>query len=142
MKGVSPLIAAVLLIVFTILIAGILANFATTLSRQQLSQAGEAAECIGALDVDSLRVAGNDISFRIRNIAATNITLTGITAAVDFSNIAENEVFDSGDDADLASLAIGATKFITLDITGKTSNPLRIEVVASNCLRSPAVLSF
>jgi len=141
MKGISPLIAAVLLIVFTILIAGILANFATTLSREQLNQASEDASCIGAIDVDSLRVVGTDISFRIRNIAAKNITLTGITVAVDFTNVAENKVYNSDDDADLTSLYQGETSFITIDITGKSS-PTRIEVVASNCLRSPFVLSF
>lgn len=41
MKGVTPLIAAVLLIAFTIAIAGIMAIWATTFTKNNLQQSGE-----------------------------------------------------------------------------------------------------
>src|SRR3989344_7035150 len=80
MKGVSPLIAAVLLIAFTMAIAGILATWATTFSRQRLSIATTEGECLGALDVSSLNTYVEDvtnkihITFKIRNVAPIDMS--------------------------------------------------------------------
>src|SRR3989338_298115 len=65
-KGISPLIAAVLLIAFTMAIAGIMATWATQFSTQKIEQSSAEAECIGVLDIGSLSYSNGTISVRVK----------------------------------------------------------------------------
>jgi len=148
MKGVSPLIAAVMLIVFTVLIAGILATFATSLTRQQIATAGDEALCIGSLDMSNLRYNQDtkEISFRLRNtVFGSNLTLRDFTITVEFASAGESQVYDTSDTEVSglpATLRPAETAFVTIDANAKTSTPRSVEALAGNCPRTPAVLTI
>ena len=79
-KGISPLIAAVLLIAFTMTIAAILATWAQTFGEEQLGEAGErgteAIEC-PQLNVDIESASWDDtggLDALIRNRMRVNVT--------------------------------------------------------------------
>ncbi len=147
MKGVSPLIAAVMLIVFTVIIAGILATFATSFTRQQIATIGDEALCIGSLDMSSLRYNQDtkQISFRLRNtVFGANLTLRQFTIAVEFASPNENQVYAATDSevTGLQDLSPTETIFVTIDAADKTSTPRSVEALAANCPRTPAVLNI
>lgn len=147
MKGVSPLIAAVMLIVFTVIIAGILATFATSFTRQQIATTGDEALCIGSLDMSSLRYNTDtkQLSFKLRNtVFGSNLTLRDFTVSVEFASPSENEVYTDADSdvTGLIDLRPSETIFVTIDIASKTSTPRSVEVLATNCPRTPAVLNI
>ena len=72
-KGISPLIAAVLLIAFTMVIAGLMATWATNLVKTETSE----LECIGALSIDPPTFSGSTVTVKIRN-TDTKISLSSI----------------------------------------------------------------
>ena len=82
LKGISPLIAAVLLIAFTMAIAGILAIWATTFSQQRL-QSAATCPALGVQDL-TYNTATDEISIRLlntnRNAAQTDIKVSIIYA--------------------------------------------------------------
>lgn len=78
-KGISPLIAAVLLIAFTMTIAAILATWAQTFGRGRLKEAGEkgkqAIECSAlSIRVESAAFSNNTIQAVTWNTGNTNLT--------------------------------------------------------------------
>ena len=144
MKGVSPLIASVMLIVFTVIIAGILATFATSLTRQQIATTGDETLCIGSLDMSSLRYDSGIISFKLRNtVFGANLTLKNFIISVEFTNPSDNKVYTVSDPAvtGLQDLSPTETIFVNIDVTG-LSTPRSVEALASNCPRTPAVLNI
>src|SRR3989344_7488969 len=84
-KGISPLIAAVLLIAFTMAIAGIMATWATQFSTQKIEQSSAEAECIGILDIGSLSFNNGVISVMVKNLA-DRINLTDMSAVVEYQD--------------------------------------------------------
>lgn len=139
-KGISPLIAAVLLIAFTMAIAGIMASWATTFSSGRLSSAQSQAECVGALDIGSLRFENTTINLRIRN-TNEQLNLTGMRAVVEYDDPSKNAEYVLINYNITDPLAPAVTTFLTLD-TGDTTKPDKIEVIASNCPQHSAVLFF
>ena len=78
-KGISPLIAAVLLIAFTMTIAAILATWAQTFGEEQLGEAGErgteAIECPQlSLSIQSAEWDETGLDALIRNRMRVNVT--------------------------------------------------------------------
>ncbi len=132
-KGMSPMIAAVFLIVITIVIAGIISSFATTLTKQQLENTVD-VECIGAIDISSLNFENGVISFKLKNLA--KIELENLKAVVEYSNITKNSQYDL-----LEKLSPGEIQFPVID-TGESDKPLKIEVISSTCPKNSAVLNF
>ncbi|MFC2142989.1 hypothetical protein ACFLQN_01170 [Candidatus Aenigmatarchaeota archaeon] len=149
MKGISPLIAAVFLIVFTVLIAGILATFATSLTREQIATTGDEAKCIGALDLNTLSFdsASDIVSFRLRNtVIRSDLVLEDLSIIIEFDDPSENSVYP-WDNASVTGFVDGnidpsETLFVNVDVSDKTSDPKSLEVVAGNCPRAPASMSF
>jgi flagellin-like protein len=138
-KGISPLIASVLLIAFTMAIAGIMATWATTFSRERLNVASEESECVGALDLSSLTFMNGVITGKIRNVGS-HINLTDFVASVEYSDVTLNSEYKLKS-YNITTLAPAETAFFTINTTD-TAKPDKMEVIAGNCPRQPSVLFF
>ena len=139
-KGVSPILAAVLLIAFTVAIASIMATWATTFTRERLSRTGEETECIGALDISELSFSGGVISLKVRNVA-DGLNLTGLKAIVEYNDPTKNKQYTMQDYNVADPLSPASTAFFIVD-TGDPVKPKKIEALASNCARAPVSLVF
>lgn len=139
-KGVSPLIAAVLLIAVTMAIAGVMATWATTFTAGKVDEANVGADCIGAIDISSLTFNNGTVSVKIRNVAE-RINLTIIRASVEYGDASKNkEILISNYNA-TDPLSPGTTTWLIYN-TGSNTKPQKLEVLASNCLKYPATLFF
>ncbi len=139
-KGVSPLIATVLLIAFTMVIAGIMAAWANTFSAQRLASATAAADCLGVLDLSSLSFNNGTISVKIRNTSGY-MNLTDLKATVEYGDVTKNKVYTLKDYNVTDPLPpVTATFFVVS--TGNTAKPDKIEVVATNCPQEIISLKF
>jgi flagellin-like protein len=140
MKGISPLIAAVLLIAFTMAIAGMMATWATTFSREQLETATSEADCIGVLDISSLSFNNQTITVKIRNIGDI-INLTGLKANLEYGDASKNREYTLKNYNVTDPLPPASTTWFVVD-TGNTTRPNKIEVFASNCPKYAVSLRF
>jgi flagellin-like protein len=149
MKGISPLIAAVLLIAFTLAIAGIMATWATTFTQEKSTALTSEAECIGALDVTDL-IYDNDtktVTLTIRNINK-KLNLTNIKIAMLYSNVSLNYEYvlthaNVTVNPATANTSLGPTQraWVSIVTTGITK-PKSVEVTAENCPTYPVEVSF
>lgn len=139
-KGISPLIAAVLLIAFTMAIAGIMASWATTFSSSRLSTAQTQSECIGALDISSLRFDNGTVSVKIRNTNEV-INLTALHAILEYGDARKNRDYTLSSYNVTDPLPPAATTFLILS-TNETARPEKLELVAGNCPDHSAILFF
>ncbi len=139
-KGISPLIAAVLLIAFTMAIAGIMATWATQFSTQKIEQSSAEAECIGILDIGSLSFSNTTVSVRVKNLG-DRINLTDITAVVEYSDASKNKQYLIKNFNATDPLAPGGVTFFIVN-TGETSKPSKIQLFSSNCKKNPSELRF
>lgn len=144
-KGISPLIAAVLLIVFTMTIAGFMATWATQLTEGNLGSAETGASCIGALDVSSISFATNqtdkkndppdgNVTFRLRNIG-NDIELSGLTADLIYADSSKSSAHSNIDLSDYGAtdpLTEGTTTWIIYN-TSDLEKPQTLSVWSSNC---------
>ena len=142
MKGISPLIAAVLLIAFTMAIAGIMATWASTFSRERLIGASEEAECIGTLDLSALSFNNGTISVKVRNVASA-INLTSFQATLEYGDASKNKQYDMKEAYVNFTdpLGPGRTTFFIVS-TGDQAKPNSIEVNADPCRKQPSTLFF
>ena len=136
-KGVSPLIAAVVLIAFTISIAFIVANWATSFVGSQTEAISSEAQCIGALYAEIPVIVGNQVSVRVSNFNP-KINLTDLKISVTYSDPSEN--IDTVAST-VTNLGPGDTKTITHDTT-KSIKPVSVRVTASNCPGYPKDVFF
>lgn len=88
-KGISPLIATVLLIAFTVAVAGIVSMWLTSFSSTSVEDVGKRADeelycTYGALSVSSMQYCNNRLSGIIRNSGTVDIG--NITMQITFLN--------------------------------------------------------
>ena len=139
-KGVSPLIASVLLIAVTMAIAGVMATWATTFTAGKVEEANVGADCIGAVDISSLAFTNMTVTVKIRNVA-DRFNLTNIKASVEYGDVTKNKEINIRDYNATDPLPPGTTTWLIYN-TGSTDKPNKIEVLASNCIKYPATLFF
>ncbi len=140
MKGVSPLIAAVLLIAVTMAIAGVMATWATTFTSGRIGESSAGANCIGSLDISSLTFSNQTLSLKIRNVA-DRINMTDIRALIEYQDVSKNTEINIANFNATDPLPPGATTWLVYD-TGGTEKPVKVEILAQNCLKYPATLYF
>jgi flagellin-like protein len=136
MKGISPLIATVLLIAFTMTIAGLMAAWAQSWTGTRLSS----TQCALSLTVEDLRFENNQIIVAIRN-NNNKVNLTRLVGSVFYSDLTKNKDYilkDYGASDPLAPL-MGTTAVIN---TTNPAKPERIRIVAENCPDTPATGYF
>ncbi|MBI2578167.1 MAG: hypothetical protein HYW26_00495 [Candidatus Aenigmarchaeota archaeon] len=134
MKGVSPLIAAILLIAFTLAIAGILGSWATRFSQQGLEKNEEKESCVGALGLRSPSFSGTLLTVQVTN-QKTNFNLSGMAANVIYANATKTKAHSNIAMKDLNfmdPMPPGYNDWIVYD-TKDSTKPLRVEVFAANC---------
>src|SRR3989344_4035200 len=143
LKGISPLIAAVLLIAFTMAIAGILAIWATTFSQTRLQTAGE---CPGLTVQDISFKAGSDgactgggstcnatVTARLLN-QNRNTAQTGVKLSVLYVDGTNAEARST---AEFAALEVRTVTIKNLRADSNTTVPTRVEIVTTNCPTTP-----
>ncbi len=130
MKGVSPLVATALLIVITISIAAILANFVSTYTRQTLQTF---PTCIGGSVVYATTDYPKWDSTNNRIIAAVeahNVPLGAFSFDIQFTNSTVSSVLDTGN----LALKPGSTGTILSPNLGANANTLISQArVSTNC---------
>ena len=139
-KGVSPLIASVLLIAVTMAIAGVMATWATTFTSTKITETSAGADCIGAIDVSSLQFSNMTISLRIRNVAE-RLNLTNIKASIEYTDAAMSKDIYIRDYNSTDPLQPGGTTWLIYN-TGSTVRPNSIEIISGNCVKYPAKIRF
>ncbi len=135
MKGISPLIASVVLIAVTLAIAGILTTWSVQFVGQKGSNILKQADCLGALEVDQDYIRFNaqsqNLAFIMRN-TKNNIELTGLQAILIYPDADVKQYFLS----QCCSLQepIPALGVASVSIpTNKTIKPDKIDILAANC---------
>lgn len=139
-KGISPLIATVLLIALTMTIAALMATYATSITRGKLQEASAGADCIGAIDISQLAFSNTTVSVKIRNVGE-GFNLTDIKASLEYGDITKNKQINIKDYNATDPLSPGLTTWLVYD-TSSTTKPQKIEITSSNCLKYPATLVF
>ncbi|MEM5825862.1 MAG: archaellin/type IV pilin N-terminal domain-containing protein [Candidatus Aenigmatarchaeota archaeon] len=141
LKGISPLIATVLLIALTMTIAGIVAMWASTFTGSRLEETEKNATqiCIGAnLRISEARIVNNVGYFRLENVGTT--PLTGFKAYLFYSNPANDEELDPtkcyyvyNSSYTLANLTVKPGEIYTINFTNSSGSPIRIRVSSISC---------
>jgi len=134
MKGISPLIAAVLLIAFTMAIAGIMATWATSFSSQRLATSEEKANCIGALDLRTAAFSNTTVSAQVVNLK-TNLNMSGLVANIIYGDPVKSKAHSNIQMKNYNvtdPLPPGFSDWLIYN-TNDGTKPLRIEAYASNC---------
>jgi len=138
-KGISPLIAAVLLVAFTMAIAGIMAAWATTFAQGRLTE----ASCALALRVLHLQFINGNVSVRVIN-ENNNLNLTDLQFSLLYSDPHKNKenLLLKAYNADSDPLAPSERQTVIVNTSDNTSEPTEIEIVAGNCPKVPATAKF
>ena len=140
MKGISPLIAAVLLIAFTMAIAGIMATWATQFVRTQTNSISSNTNCIGALDIGSLYFSDGNVSVTVYN-KDTKINLTGLKAYLEYTDTSKNSEFILKNYGVSDPLPAASRDWAIIN-TSYNVTPKSIEIFATNCPDYPARSDF
>ncbi len=136
MKGVSPLIAAVMLIFITMIIAGIMATWSTSLFRAQTSE----LECLGALSVDYPSFNAGVVDVKIKN-TDDKVELTGLRVYLEYSNSSKNKDYLASTYGITDPLTPASVDWFRVD-TGDTTVPVSIEVMALSCPKGSVSVNF
>jgi len=126
MKGISPLIASVILIAVTLAIAGILSTWAFQFIGRTQAGITTRTECIGALNIatpPSLSYSNGNLTLVMINTKST-LSLENMTAFMTF----EDGKTRTASLGDLAPLGIDSTV-----ITGLPSKPINLKITSANC---------
>lgn len=128
MKGVSPLIASVLLIAITMTLAAILASFVSSYTQQQLSGL---ESCVGGTitfsTADYPQLSGNTI---VAIIDVSNVDLSGFKIEAINSTGDVNSVTATG----ATSITAGSSGTVRADFTGTgVAVGDKVRVVGGNC---------
>lgn len=139
-KGISPLIAAVLLIAFTMAIAGILAAWANNFANERLAVSAVEGRCLGAIDISSLAFEGTTITATVRNVA-DSINLTTMRLTVEYSDKTKNNEYVLSESGFPEMLGPSETAFLSVD-TADATKPLSVNLVSRSCPKNPAISFF
>jgi flagellin-like protein len=134
-KGISPLIAAVLLIAFTMTVAAILATWAQTFGQERLEtaeQRGEAVIRCSALSmrVDSATYSGNSVQAVVWNTGDEN--MTNIEFVIYNSTSPSIPTRFQLNDANV-TISPGNFKVLETDDVAQTPSKLAIHAQANEC---------
>jgi len=137
MKGISAIIASVLLIAFTVAVGGILSVWSTTLTTTQTqtvgNQTGGQIVCSPALIVDEVEVTSGGGGVNVTYHNAGNQVITNVkTWARTVSGIYTNTSF-------VPNLAAGESAVTGVPLTGGTVNATDFARVTGICANTIAV---
>jgi len=127
-KGISPLIATVLLIAFTMAIAGIMATWATSFVQAKITETENqtSVTCAGMLSIDARIIDGK--GYAVVTVETTTQTLSSFRGYLFYSDPSKNEALSLNQSINLSSGEIH-----TFNFTNSSANPLYISITAGNC---------
>ncbi len=145
MKGISPLVAAILLIAFTVAIAGILATWADKFTKGKLAEIEPSTACLGALDINSVSFSGGTISARMRNLGR-NVNLSNFVTTLEYSDGEPFKIYPKKEPYPIDSsvpqfLSPGDIDFISIP-TGDDRKPSFVRIAADPCIGNEAIASI
>jgi flagellin-like protein len=122
-KGISPLIASVILIAVTLAIAGILATWAFQFVGNKTLAIGKQAECVNAWEVplNTITYSGGSLSFSLFNKKSE--PFSNLTAFVTYSGGARSQAIG----------ALTAMGVLSTNITSLPSKPTRLQITSEEC---------
>lgn len=138
-KGISPLIAAVLLVAFTMAIAGIMAAWATTFAQGRLTE----ASCALSLRVLDLKFTNGNVSVRVIN-ENNGLNLTDLKFSLLYSDSLKNRenLLLKSYNGEADPLAPSERQTVIINTSDNASEPEKVEIVAGNCPKVPALAKF
>jgi len=136
MKGISPLIAAVMLIFITMIIAGIMATWSTSLFRAQTSELA----CVGALSVDYPSFDAGVVNVKIKN-TDDKVELSGLRVYLEYSNASKNKDYLASDHGITDPLTPASVDWFSVD-TEDSNEPVSLEVMALSCPKGSVSVNF
>lgn len=132
LKGISPLIATVLLIAFTMAIAGIMATWATTFVQSKITETENQSQaiCAGAnMKVSDARLnaATSQGTVIVENLGTAPLT--------DFKGYVFYDDPTKNHDANLSNSTIVLKRGETFTFTwqNRSGNPVKLKITAANC---------
>jgi len=129
MKGISPMIATVLLIGFTVAVGAILAVWFSTYTKTQTSSVSGATACASTtLDVKVPVVTSSDATVLITNNGPATVNITSVTVTCGTST---NTTSSSTGITGLTNLAKGSSGTLKVTISGCTSSNVAVDVHAT-----------
>lgn len=137
LKGISPLIASVLLIAFTMAIAGIMATWATSFSSERLASA---QKCVFAIELLDLKFSNGNVSVRIGSNLKTD-TLAGFKVSILYDDVSKNKDSIDLSNYNITSLAPLERKTVVIN-TNDATRPATFEVLSSTCVGTPVRMNF
>ena len=139
MKGISPLIAAVLLVAFTMTIAGIMAAWATTFATGRLGE----ASCALSLRILDLKFTNGNVSVRVIN-ENNNLNLTNLKLSLVYTDQTKNRenVALKTYNSEADPLEPSERQTIVIATNDNATEPDKIEILAANCPNVPATAKF
>ena len=118
-KGVSPLVAVITLIAFTLIIAGFLANWATNLTMRQTR---DIQECLGAQAViQGATYDSGDLKVYLNNRGDVDLTFDAIIT------------YENGSIYKYTDYAADSGELITITISGVDSSLSEVSVESQEC---------
>jgi len=129
-RGISPLIAAVLLIAFTITVAAILATWAQTFGRERLKSAGERGS--KAIECSNLQISVSGASWKNERVQAI-VWNRGQDNITHFKLVIYNKTNSTVPNVykpPNSNKTIGTSEFINLKVSGINGEPKRLEINA------------
>jgi flagellin-like protein len=128
-KGISPVIATVLLIAVTMTIAGLMSVWATGFVNQKMDEVKNQTtiSCSGSISVDAMVIGGK--GYAIVTVDTSTAPLTSWTGYIFYDDPSKNE------NAGLtnASVTLTTGNVNTFNFTNSSSTPRRLKVTAGNC---------
>ena len=143
-KGISPLIAAVLLIAITVAIATLVSGWISTITRGTQvtveNKTSEAVECAAAaVSIDNVYIVGNNsVRIVVRNsgqandLEVTNVTAINTTGSV-FSFGTSQPVLTDFDRGEAFTFVINASGITLFGTQGNTCLAFSKAIVTTNC---------
>lgn len=134
MKGISPLIAAILLIAFTITVATFLASWSTTFAKTQTQEFSKASEEISAeckyanLQIETAVYYGSEekvvaVLWNMGKVQLSNFQFLVYYSDVNITSISPEE----------ANATLSTGDFRTMTVYNVTSTPEKIQVRSLDC---------
>ena len=137
-KGISPLIATVLLIAFTMAIAGMMASWASIFVSNELNKTQNAGEmtCSGVINVDARLYQGK--GYAIVDVISSSVGLKEWKGYLFYDDPSKNEDASLSDSTIV--LSTGDTR--TFNFTNSSANPRTLRVSAGNCPAASRVVAI
>lgn len=135
-KGISDLIATVLLIAVAVVVAMAILNWSNFFSENRLDESRTDIRCMDAIDLSQPLFSNTTINVTVSN-TNNRISLLGLKARVTYANDIER-VFENLTNASLKPREVAN---VLID-TGSAEKPKKIEVTASNCPEGLAYMNF